>query len=68
MNTAVPTLVAMAIVAKYVELLKAETTSLDDKITVERSMDLLSKAAADFIAELSESMAQMVEKKPKAEA
>lgn len=41
MEHAVIVLLGMAIVAKYGELLKSKTTSLDDKITVEESIDLL---------------------------
>lgn len=61
------TLIGMAIVAKFSMLLKAETKSLDDTITVDRALDLIAKATSEFLEELSSRQAQM-EKKPKAEA
>lgn len=47
------TLIAMAFVAKYVELLKDETKGLDDTITVEKSIDLLSRATTEFLKDMS---------------
>lgn len=61
------TLVGMAIVAKFSMLLKAETKSLDDTITVDRALDLMAKATSEFLEELSSPQAQM-EQKPIAEA
>ena len=47
------TLISMAFVAKYAELLKDETKGMDDTITVEKSIDLLSRATTDFLKDMS---------------
>ena len=46
------TLTVMALVAKYAELLKEKTSSLDDTITVEQSIDLLGEAAKIFLTDI----------------
>lgn len=66
MEHAVIVLLGMAIVAKYGELLKSKTTSLDDKITVEESIDLLGEAVAEFVKDLD--MKSNTKEKPKGEA
>lgn len=45
----------MAFVAKYAELLKDETKGLDDTITVQKSIDLLSRATTEFLKDISKS-------------
>lgn len=67
MEKVTATLIGMAIVAKFSMLLKAETKSLDDTITVDRALDLIARATTEFLEELSSRQAQM-EQKPKAEA
>ena len=59
-------LLGMPIVAKYGELLKSETTSLDDKITAGKSIDLLGSAVAEFMKDLD--MKSNTKEKPKGEA
>lgn len=49
------TLIAMAVVAKYAELLKDETKGLDDTITAQKSIDLLSRATTEFLKDMSKS-------------
>lgn len=66
MNQAVIVLLGMGIVAKYGELLKSKTTSLDDKITVNESIDLLGQAVAEFMNDLY--MKSNTIEKPKGEA
>ena len=46
------TLAVMALVAKYAELLKEKTSSLDDTITVEQSINLLGEAAKMFLTDI----------------
>lgn len=53
MEKVAATLIGMAIVAKFSMLLKAETKSLDDTITVDRALDLMAKATPEFLEELS---------------
>lgn len=52
MEHAVIVLLGMSIVAKYGELLESKTTSLDDKITVKESIDLLGQAVAEIVKDL----------------
>lgn len=66
MEQAVIILLGMGIVAKYGELLKSKTTSLDDKITVNESIDLLRQAVAEFMKDLDEKSNTI--EKPKGEA
>lgn len=66
MNHAVIVLLGMAIVAKYGELLKSKTTSLDDKITVNESIDLLGQAVVEFVKDMD--MKSNTKEKPKGEA
>lgn len=66
MEHAVIVLLGMAIVAKYGELLKSKTTSLDDKITVKESIDLLGRAVAEYMNDLD--MKSNTKEKPKGEA
>lgn len=47
------TLIAMAFVAKYADLLKGETKGLDDTITVEKSLDLITRASTEFLKDMS---------------
>lgn len=66
MKQAVIVLLGMGIVAKYGELLKSKTTSLDDKITVNESIDMLGQAVAEFMNDLD--MKSNTIEKPKGEA
>lgn len=66
MEHAVIVLLGMAIVAKYGELLKSKITSLDDKITVEESIDLLGQAVTEFVKDMD--MKSNTKEKPKGEA
>lgn len=43
----------MALVGKYVDLLKDETKGLDDTITVEKSLDLIIRASTEVLKDTS---------------
>lgn len=68
MEQLILSMIGLAIVAKYTELLKKETTSLDDKITVERSIDLLSEATAKCLSDLAKEKEKKSHSKPNGEA
>ena len=66
MEHAVIVLLGMTIVAKYGEMLKSKTTSLDDKISVVESIDLLAQAVTEVVKDLD--MKSNTKEKPKGEA
>lgn len=65
-NTALA-LFSMAIAAKYGELMRKETSSIKDAITVEQSMDVLGKAVEEVLSEI-EKRQSLFEVKPQGEA
>ena len=46
------TLIVMALAAKYAELLREKTSSLDDTITAKQSINLLREAAKKLLTEI----------------
>lgn len=67
MSKLTASLLGITIIAKYGMLLKKEISSLDDKITAERSIDLIGEAVASLVKDLDDRQARS-EVKPKGEA
>lgn len=57
MNNVVTTLIAMAIMSKYANCLKAKWPELSDKITIEEALTCMGEAVAAVIQDLSEASA-----------
>lgn len=57
MNNVVTTLIAMAVMAKYANCLKAKWPELSDKITIEEALRCMGEAVTSVIQDLSEASA-----------
>lgn len=57
MNNVVTTLIAMAVMAKYANCLKAKWPELSDKITIDEALTCMGEAVTAVIKDLSEAPA-----------